>query len=373
MLALYRAGRGLMRSAPMRDSRDVLVDELGLEPSPDVARLERAILDHDDVALLPSSNGQTARASMLPTGVVTFVLTDVVSLTRLWDSAGTAMAEALTRHDEIVRDAVQTAGGVLLKRRGEGDSTLSVFQPASDAVASAAGLQLELKRTTWPAGATINVRVAVHTGEAIEHDGDYFGSTVNRAARLRAVAGIGDILLSASTAELVVDQLPAGSGSSSLVRSRSATSTVRKSPTRFESASRRPTTSGGRQRRLPCSTYRCPNTSPASPMGSARRIRGPAARTVPPQEHLRRHDARAFVSGRRVGGAGNRQDPFGERISSVGARTWSNGVVRTLRSAARSRVSAVDRGAVAPCRSCSRRALAEHVARHGPHLAAHRA
>ena len=76
---------------------------------------------------------------------------------------------------------------MLLKSKGEGDSTLSVFRRASDAVACAAELQAALAAASWPAGLELRVRIAVHTGEAHERDGDYFGPALNRAARLRAL------------------------------------------------------------------------------------------------------------------------------------------------------------------------------------------
>jgi DNA-binding SARP family transcriptional activator/tetratricopeptide (TPR) repeat protein len=210
MLALYRSGRQTDALRTYTRLRETLVAELGIEPSSDVRRIEQAILEHDDAILLEPTPANTspATASALPSGVVTFVLTDVVSSTRLWEQASAAMAHALEDHDAIVRDVVRSAGGVLLKARGEGDSTFSVFQRASDAVAAAAEMQVRLEHTEWPVGAAISVRIAVHSGEAIERDGDYFGTTVNRAARLRAAADIGDILVSAPTAELVIDQLP---------------------------------------------------------------------------------------------------------------------------------------------------------------------
>ncbi|MEL7209804.1 MAG: hypothetical protein AAGK32_16485, partial [Actinomycetota bacterium] len=71
--------------------------------------------------------------SPLPSGVVTFVLTDIVGSTRLWETAPEAMATALERHDRIIRAAVDDAGGVVLKHRGEGDSTFSVFPQATTA------------------------------------------------------------------------------------------------------------------------------------------------------------------------------------------------------------------------------------------------
>ncbi len=100
--------------------------------------------------------------------------------------------------------------GVLLKFRGEGDSTMSVFSRASDAVQAAFTAQRSLLAEQWPAETPIRVRVAVHTGEAIERDGDYFGPAVNRSARLRSLVRAGQVLLSQSTAALVADHLDEG-------------------------------------------------------------------------------------------------------------------------------------------------------------------
>jgi predicted ATPase/class 3 adenylate cyclase/DNA-binding CsgD family transcriptional regulator len=146
----------------------------------------------------------------LPSGVVTFVLSDVVGSTRLWERAPAAMETALARHDQLVTAAVSAHSGVVLKARGEGDSTFSVFTLATEALAAAYEAQVALAAARWPAGARLAVRFAVHTGEAVERDGDFLGPAVNRAARLRAVAQGGAVLVSESTARLVVDRLPAG-------------------------------------------------------------------------------------------------------------------------------------------------------------------
>jgi predicted ATPase/class 3 adenylate cyclase len=145
-----------------------------------------------------------------PTGVVTFVLTDIVGSTVMWERASAVMEAALARHEEIVSEAVADHHGLLLRRRGEGDSTFSVFARASDGVAAAYAAQIAIEAEPWPAGARIAVRFAVHTGESVERDWDYVGQTVNRAARLRAVVDGGEVLVSASTARLVADRLPAG-------------------------------------------------------------------------------------------------------------------------------------------------------------------
>jgi predicted ATPase/class 3 adenylate cyclase/DNA-binding CsgD family transcriptional regulator len=146
----------------------------------------------------------------LPSGVVTFLLTDIVGSTRLWENVPAEMDRALARHGAIVADAIAANGGRLLRARGEGDSTFSVFALASDAVAAAYAAQVDIEAEAWPPGARLSVRFAVHTGESVERDGDYLGPAVNRAARIRAVAHGGEVLVSESTAQLVADRLPTG-------------------------------------------------------------------------------------------------------------------------------------------------------------------
>ena len=146
----------------------------------------------------------------MPTGVVTFVLTDVVDSTRLWERVPGAMERALARHDEIVVGAVTAEDGSILRSKGEGDSTFSVFGRASDALRAAYRLQRAIRLEPWPVDAVIRVRVAVDTGEAIERDGDYLGSAVNRVARLRTAARGGEVVVGAATAAIVRRDLPAG-------------------------------------------------------------------------------------------------------------------------------------------------------------------
>jgi class 3 adenylate cyclase/tetratricopeptide (TPR) repeat protein len=146
----------------------------------------------------------------LPDGVLTFLLTDIEGSTPLWERHRTVMGVALAQHEELVARAVAAHGGRLIKTRGEGDSTVSVFARASDAAAAALILQLELDARSWPGGLKLPTRAALHTGEAELRDGDYYGQTLNRAARLRALGQGGQVLLSRATAELVADQLPDG-------------------------------------------------------------------------------------------------------------------------------------------------------------------
>ena len=150
---------------------------------------------------------EVASSVPLPSGVVTFLLTDVERSTRLWEAHAAEMDVALARHNQIMSRAVANRHGVLLKARGEGDSTFSVFARASDAAAAALAAQQAFRKERWPSAASLSVRMALYTGEALERDGDYFGGTVNRAARLRGIASGGQILVSQATAEVIRDHL----------------------------------------------------------------------------------------------------------------------------------------------------------------------
>src|SRR5215207_6638452 len=109
-------------------------------------------------------------SSQLPTGTVTFVMTDVEGSTRLWDNHPAEMRVALQRHDEIVEAEVALANGQVVRPRGEGDSRFAVFVRASYAIAAAAAIQRALESEPWPALTPIRVRIGVHTGEADVRD-----------------------------------------------------------------------------------------------------------------------------------------------------------------------------------------------------------
>src|SRR5262245_22414698 len=138
-----------------------------------------------------------------------YVFTDVVNSVALWERDSGRMSAAMARHDELVQTVVAEAGGTLVRTKGEGDSTFSVFATALDAVLAAAAVQRAVAVEPWPPTTTIRVRVGVHTGEAEARAGDWYGPAVNRAARLRGLASGGQTLVSGLAAGLVADRLPA--------------------------------------------------------------------------------------------------------------------------------------------------------------------
>src|SRR5829696_6926594 len=141
---------------------------------------------------------------------LTFVLTDVEGSTRLWEAHRQAMGGALARHDRLVSQAVANHGGRLVKTKGEGDSSFSVFTSPAQAAAAALALQRALAAEPWPLPAPLAVRVAVHAGDVQEREADFYGPVVNRCARLRAIGHGGQVLVSAVAAELVREDLPEG-------------------------------------------------------------------------------------------------------------------------------------------------------------------
>jgi predicted ATPase/class 3 adenylate cyclase len=132
---------------------------------------------------------------------VTVLFTDVEGSTRRWEHDVASAAEAIAGHEAVVRGAIEARGGYVFA--GLGDGFAAAFAKASDAVAAAVDAQRALLDQPWGRGDPVRVRMGLHTGEAVERDGDYFGPTVNRAARIMAAAHGGQVLLSAVTAALV--------------------------------------------------------------------------------------------------------------------------------------------------------------------------
>jgi DNA-binding SARP family transcriptional activator len=204
MQALAAAGERGEALRVWERCRVMLTDELGVDPAPETEAVYLSLLGETPVAAAPSSAGP----ANLPSGVVTFLLTDIVDSCANWEKHPAAMAVALERHDHLVADTIASYGGTVLKAKLEGDATVSVFPRASEAARAALALRAALMDEAWPEGAALRVRMALHTGEALERAGDYFGPALNRAARLRALADADQILVSQAVAEVVADHLP---------------------------------------------------------------------------------------------------------------------------------------------------------------------
>jgi predicted ATPase/class 3 adenylate cyclase len=140
-------------------------------------------------------------------GMITFLFTDLEGSTRLWEQFPDGMNVALRRHDAILRNAIESSHGQVVKTTGDG--MMAVFERAFDATTASLVAQRDLASETWAETGPLRVRMGLHAGPAEQRSGDYFGPTVNRTARTMSAGHGGQILLSDAAATLANDHLPA--------------------------------------------------------------------------------------------------------------------------------------------------------------------
>ncbi|HEX3368283.1 MAG TPA: adenylate/guanylate cyclase domain-containing protein [Candidatus Cybelea sp.] len=144
----------------------------------------------------------------LPTGTVAFLFSDIEGSTRRWDSYGDAMRDALRRHDEIMRTEIERRRGYVFKTIG--DAFCAAFWNVEDALNAAVGAQRRFASQDFAAVEGVLVRMAINDGDADERSGDYFGTAVNRTARLLSAGHGGQVLLSGRSADALTARLPTG-------------------------------------------------------------------------------------------------------------------------------------------------------------------
>ena len=142
-----------------------------------------------------------------PSGVVTFLFTDVEGSTRRWEADADAMRAALAAHDEVLREAIEAHGGWLFKHTGDG--VCAAFASPRSAVDAAVAAQRALE---------LPVRMGIATGEAELREGDYFGAVLNRAARVMAAGHGGQILLDGVDGGSAQRSRPGRSGAATVAR-----------------------------------------------------------------------------------------------------------------------------------------------------------
>ncbi|MCB0967953.1 MAG: winged helix-turn-helix domain-containing protein [Ilumatobacter sp.] len=192
--------------------RVTLRDELGLDPTADLCALETELFDLGPAERRVPDAGAPGAASSaelgtvleapsanLPQGAtVTIMFTDIEASTNRWREDSVAMAAALAEHDRTLHEVVGAHGGRVFKHTGDGVG--AVFWSASQALAAARLAQARLE---------LPVRIGLHTGEVIERDGDLYGPTLNRCARIGDAGHGGQVLMSAVTRSVIGDELAA--------------------------------------------------------------------------------------------------------------------------------------------------------------------
>jgi predicted ATPase/class 3 adenylate cyclase len=196
---------------PSRQLAERLADCLALPTAERAAFVHaaRAELATDQLTIAAPAIEATA-TERLPGGTVTFLFTDIEGSTALWQRHAKAMPAALARHEAIVRQVIAARGGVVFKTIG--DAVCAAFASAPQALAAALDAQRALHAEPWDAFAQLEdsqspielrVRMALHTGTAELHAGEYAGFALSRVARILTAGHGGQVLLSQSTYELV--------------------------------------------------------------------------------------------------------------------------------------------------------------------------
>ncbi len=141
--------------------------------------------------------------------MLAFLFTDIEGSSGRWERHPAAMRVVLPRHDAAIGAAVAICGGAVFKSTGDG--ICAAFATGHQAIAAALEAQRRLAAEDFTPVDGLAVRMAVHAGLAEARDGDYFGATLNRAARLLVIGHGGQILVSGNTASLVEPaELPPG-------------------------------------------------------------------------------------------------------------------------------------------------------------------
>jgi DNA-binding SARP family transcriptional activator len=213
IIALYRSGRQTEALRAYHELRQLLAEEMGLEPSAALAALEGAMLRQEphldwrpaSVAAPPETTAAEPDAAPpadpLGEGPVTILFTDVEASTDLRTRRGDQAAQQLLRaHEEVVRSEVKKHGGHEIKALGDG--FMVAFASARRGLACALAVQRALARRNFERD-DLRVRIGLNTGEVVREGGDLYGQAVHAAARITAKAEGGEILVSEVVKQLV--------------------------------------------------------------------------------------------------------------------------------------------------------------------------
>jgi class 3 adenylate cyclase len=220
--ALQRSGRTVDARHRFEQARSQLA-EAGLVPSPLLRRLEQQIVLEQPAPDLVVASPDDARwtldvggtrstnARTPPAGLLTFLFTDVVDSTVLWEQSPGGMAEALASHDDTIRACVAGCDGYIFSTAGDGFG--AAFRLAADALEAARRIQREMAHQEHDGQRgnierlQLRVRIGAHTGPAEHRGGNFFGRTLNRASRVMATARGGQIVVTDATAKVLPRRL----------------------------------------------------------------------------------------------------------------------------------------------------------------------
>jgi WD40 repeat protein/serine/threonine protein kinase/DNA-binding SARP family transcriptional activator len=186
MLSLYRSGRQAEALHVYRKTRTFLAEELGIDPSPALRDMEAKILRQDPSLLLETE----PRVETM-----VFLLADIEDSTVLWELHPREMGPAAGEYDRVIAEAVEAAGGRVVKRVGDGLD--AVFSDVGSAVGAAQKAQRALAWVEWGATGPLKARMAIDLGDVEARGSDYFGPMLNRCGRILAAGHGGQVLLSA--------------------------------------------------------------------------------------------------------------------------------------------------------------------------------
>jgi class 3 adenylate cyclase len=166
-----------------------------------VSNMEIMGIEHSAFeALIKAAEGDFQADGQEDTATVMF--TDIANSSVIADALGNRVwASTIQRHLEIVTGAITDKGGTLVKSLGDG--TMSTFESARSAMTAAIAIQSLMANAAQEP--KLRVRIGVHTGDVIQSKGDFFGTVVNKAARIAAAAQPEDIRVSQATQIMVGD------------------------------------------------------------------------------------------------------------------------------------------------------------------------
>jgi class 3 adenylate cyclase len=218
----YLDGSGLPVPLPAEEGRAVTYLERRGRPMTALVH-DPAVLDDPDLAgtvldavrfvveqerLRGQVKASSTDAATLPTGFLTFLLTDIEGSTAMLRRLGDRYADLLDDVRHVIRDAVLRAGGREVDARA--DEFFAIFERAAGALDAAVALQLALRERTWPDDLECRVRAGIHSGRPTLTDTGYIGLSVHTAARVCWAAHGGQIVISSQTKDAIEGSMAAG-------------------------------------------------------------------------------------------------------------------------------------------------------------------